>query len=109
MHFTLRSWKGRVTREGRTLGELGAGEVVGSALLIGGAVSDVDAVTVDPARMLQWDVTTLKRYLHAHPETRIVLQRHLARDFSGKLLRMGADLSKSHRPPRLKRPQGCKF
>jgi hypothetical protein len=86
--------KVRITREGRTLGELGAGEIVGSALLMGGAVSDVDAVTVEPARMLQWDVATLERYLNAHPETRIVLQRHLARDLTGKLLRMGTDLSK---------------
>jgi CRP-like cAMP-binding protein len=86
--------KVRVTKEGRTLGELGAGEIVGSALLMGGAVSEVDAVTVEPARTLQWDVGILVRYLDAHPETRNVLQRHLARDLAGKLLRVSMNLSK---------------
>jgi CRP-like cAMP-binding protein len=86
--------KVRVTKEGRSLGELGAGEIVGSALLMGGALSDVDAVTVEPTRILRWDTATLERYLNAHLETRNVLQRHLARDLAGKLLRMGMDLSK---------------
>jgi CRP-like cAMP-binding protein len=86
--------KVRVTNEGRTLGELGAGEIVGSALLIRGVVSDVDAVTVEPARIIQWDTATLERYLNAHLETRSVLQRHLARDLAGKLLRMGIEVSK---------------
>jgi len=86
--------KVRVTNEGRTLGELGAGEIVGSALLIRGVVSDVDAVTVEPARIIHWDTATLERYLNAHLETRSVLQRHLARDLAGKLLRMGIEVSK---------------
>jgi len=85
--------KVRVTEDGRTLGELGAGELVGSALLVTGAVAEVDAVTAEPARTLQWDVATLERYLNAHPETRNVLQHHLARDLAGKLLRTGKDPS----------------
>jgi CRP-like cAMP-binding protein len=85
--------KVRVTKDGRTLGELGEGELVGSALLVTGAVAEVDAVTVEPARTLQWDVATLERYLNAHPETRNVLQRHLARDLAGKLVRTEKDLS----------------
>jgi CRP-like cAMP-binding protein len=79
--------KVQVTKEGRVLGALGTGELVGSALLLSGAAPEVDAVTVEPARTLRWDVGTLQRYLDAHPETRIVLQRHLARDLAGKLER----------------------
>lgn len=84
----------RVTKGGRTLGELGAGEIVGSALLMAGAVSDVDAVTVESTRMLRWDLMTLERYLNAHPETRRVLQHHLACDLAGKVVRMGTELSR---------------
>jgi hypothetical protein len=79
--------KVRVTKEEGVLGELGAGELVGSALLLSGLTPEVDAVTVEPTRTFRWDVGTLQRYLDAHPETRIVLQRHLAHDLTGKLQR----------------------
>jgi CRP-like cAMP-binding protein len=79
--------KVRVTKEEGVLGELGAGELVGSALLLSGLTPEVDAVTVEPTRTFRWDVGTLHRYLDAHPETRIVLQRHLAHDLTGKLQR----------------------
>jgi Cyclic nucleotide-binding domain len=79
--------KVEMTEDGRVLGVLGAGDLVGSALLLSGAPPEVDAVTVEPARMHRWDVGTLQRYLDAHPETRIVFQRHLAHDLVGKLER----------------------
>ena len=78
----------QVTLEGRVLGEMGPGEIVGSALLMSGAAAEVDAVTVEPSRTLLWDVGTLERYLDAHPETRNVFQRHVARDLAGKVERM---------------------
>ena len=80
--------KVRVTKEGRVLGELGAGDVVGSALLLSGAVADVDAVAVEPVRNVRWLTGTLERYLHANPDTRIVLQRYLSRDLADKVQRM---------------------
>jgi CRP-like cAMP-binding protein len=79
----------QVTKEGRVLGELGAGEIVGSALLLSGAVADVDAVATEPVRSVRWEAETLERYLTANPETRIVVQRHLARDLAGKVQRLG--------------------
>jgi CRP-like cAMP-binding protein len=86
--------RGRVqmTRERRILGELGPGDIVGSALILSGAVAEVDAVAAEPVRAVRWEVETLERYLNAHPETRIVLQRHLARDLTGKLQRLGTDV-----------------
>lgn len=78
----------QVSKDGRPLGELGEGEIVGSALLLSGTAADVDAATVEQTRVIQWDVKTLQRYLDAHPETRSVLQRHLARDLAGKVQRM---------------------
>jgi hypothetical protein len=35
---------------------------------------------------MRWEVELLDRYLAANPETRIVLQKYLARDLSGKVL-----------------------
>lgn len=75
----------RVTSEERVLGELVAGNLVGSALLLSGVPADVDAVASEPVRAMRWDVGTLERYLAANPETRIIMQRHLAHDLTKKL------------------------
>jgi hypothetical protein len=83
----------QVTKQGHLLGELGAGEIVGSALILSGAAAEVDAIVMEVARVFTWDVGTLERYLNAHPETRSVMQRHLARDLAGKLKRLGEGLS----------------
>ena len=91
--------KVQVSKEGRVLGELGAGDVVGSALLLSGAVADVDAVAVEPVRNVRWLTGTLERYLHANPDTRIVLQRYLSRDLAGKVQRMSrTSLQRSQMP-----------
>jgi hypothetical protein len=60
-------------------------KLVGSALLLSGIPADVDAVAVEPVRAISWEVGTLERYLDAHPETRIIMQQHLARDLAGKM------------------------
>jgi hypothetical protein len=80
--------KVRVTRDERVLGDLVAGSFVGSALLLSGAQADIDATVVEPVRTMRWEVATLERYLSANPETRIVMQHHLARDLAGKLERL---------------------
>ena len=77
----------RVTKDDRILGELLAGDIVGSALLLSGTPADVDAMAVEPVRSMRWEVGPLDRYLCANPETRIVMQRYLARDLAGKLAR----------------------
>ncbi len=87
--------KVRVTRDERILGELVAGNLVGSALLLTGAPAEVDAVAVEPVRGLRWEVGTLERYLSANPETRIVMQRHLVRDLAGKLVALDKGSSSS--------------
>jgi hypothetical protein len=35
---------------------------------------------------MRWEVEPLDRYLAANPETRIALQKYLARDLAGKML-----------------------
>ena len=73
------------------LGELGAGDIVGSALALSGAPAEVDAVTVEPVRALRWEVATLRRYLESDPETRMVFQLSLSHDLAGKLQRLGEE------------------
>jgi hypothetical protein len=85
--------KVRVTRDERLLGDLVAGNFVGSALLLSGTPADIDATVVEPVRAVRWEVGTLERYLSANPETRIVMQQHLARDLAGKLEHLGKGLA----------------
>ena len=75
----------RVTRNGSMLGDLGAGNLVGSALLLSGAPAEVDAVAIEPVRAVRWEIGTLNTYLTANPEVRLAMQRHLARDLAGKV------------------------
>jgi len=77
----------RITTRGQMLGVLTAGDIVGSALILSGAPSNVEAIAIEPVRTLRWQIDTLERYLGAHPDTRIVMQRFLAHDLAGKLER----------------------
>jgi hypothetical protein len=86
--------KVRVTRDGRVLGDLIAGDFVGSALILGGIPAEVDAVTVEPGHAMRWEVGALERYLTANPETRTVLLQHVARDLAAKVERVTAASSK---------------
>ena len=80
--------KVRITKDGGTLGDLSPGDLVGSALILNGIPSNVDAVTVEPLRAMRWRIETLQKYLTADPETRTVMQQHLARDLAGKIGRL---------------------
>jgi hypothetical protein len=86
--------KVRVTRDGRVLGDLMAGDFVGSALILSGIPAEVDAVTVEPGRAMRWEVGALERYLTANPETRTVMLQHVARDLAAKVERVTAASSK---------------
>jgi CBS domain-containing protein len=87
--------KVRVTHEGRLVGELGAGDIVGSALLLSGASAEIDAVTAEATRILRWNAATLERYLDGNPDTRNLFQRHLARDLARKVERLGGEFTQS--------------
>jgi len=79
------SGKVRVARDGDIVGVLGAGQLVGSALILSGLQADVEAVVESPVRAMRWQVATLERYLNANPDTRTAMQRHLARDLAMKV------------------------
>jgi hypothetical protein len=90
--FLVLSGKVEVSQEGQVLGFLKAGDLVGSALLLSGAVAEVDAITREEAQLLRWELGTLERFINADPETRHALRRHLARDLAGKLHRLGEEI-----------------
>ncbi len=75
----------RITRNDRFLGELVAGNLIGSALLLSGVPADIDAVATETVRAIRWEMEMLQRYLGANPETRIIMQQHLAHDLAGKV------------------------
>ena len=84
--FVIVRGKARVTRDDRVIGELVAGHIVGSALLLSGVAADVETVVVEPVRCVRWEIEPLNRYLAANPETRIIVQQLLTRDLAGKVL-----------------------
>ncbi|MGH7183577.1 MAG: cyclic nucleotide-binding domain-containing protein [Nitrospiraceae bacterium] len=86
--------KVRVMKDERMILDLIPGNFVGSALILSGIPSDVDAVTVEPVRAMRWEIGTLKKYLSANPETRNVMQGHLAHDLAGKIERLVTDSDK---------------
>jgi CRP/FNR family transcriptional regulator, cyclic AMP receptor protein len=92
--------KVRVTRDERVLGDLLAGSLVGSALLLSGVSADVDAIAVEPVRAMRWEVGALERYVNAHPDTRIIMQQHLSRDLAGKMDTLSGSSSKTGVPNR---------
>ncbi len=85
--------KVQVSENNRNIGELGKGEIVGSALLLTGAAAEVDAVVVEPARVFQWEAGTLERFLNAHPDIRDTFQKYLSRDLAAKVKRLAKDAS----------------
>ncbi|MGA8407306.1 MAG: cyclic nucleotide-binding domain-containing protein [Candidatus Acidiferrales bacterium] len=87
--YVILRGKVRVKRDDLVIGELAAGQIVGSALLLSGVAADVDAAVIETVRCMRWEVEPLDRYLAANPATRIVLQKYLARDLAEKLLAVG--------------------
>jgi CRP-like cAMP-binding protein len=87
--------KVRITKDERVLGELVAGDLIGSALILNGIPANVNGLTVEPVRAMSWRIETLKKYLSSDPDTRTVLQRHLARDLATKIGRMVMDSKRS--------------
>jgi CRP-like cAMP-binding protein len=80
--------KVRVSSGGSDIGALGPGDLVGSALILGGVPPEFDATVEEPVHAVRWNIGTLQKYLDANPDMRIMMQRHLARELSGKLGRV---------------------
>src|SRR5215831_3511060 len=60
--------KVQIARYGDVLGEMVAGNLVGSALLLTGVPADVDATAIETVRAFCWRIETLEPYLVANPD-----------------------------------------
>ena len=86
--------KVRVTLRESFLGHLVAGNIVGSALLLSGVPSEVDATVEECVHAITWDLKILQKYLAANPETRLAMQRHMAVDLSSKIERLSRSVTR---------------
>jgi CRP-like cAMP-binding protein len=69
------------------VGRLAPGHLVGTALVLTGTPSPVDARFVSPGRYIRWSTQTLRLFLDKRPELREALQRVTSRDLAAKLER----------------------
>jgi CRP-like cAMP-binding protein len=81
----------RLTKDGQSIGVLGAGQIVGSALILSGLQADVEAIVEIRVRAMRWKIGTLERYLNANPDTRTAMQRHISRDLAMKVEHLVSD------------------
>jgi CRP-like cAMP-binding protein len=61
------------------------GEFMGSISFITDEIAPADFVALEPTRYLQWDKSSLKRYLTKNPELHAAIQATLSMDLTEKL------------------------
>ena len=74
-----------VRREGRRVGALGPGNLVGTALALTGEPSQIEARFVEAARYIRWPLQHLRAFADRRPELRLALQRFVNRDLARKV------------------------
>jgi CRP-like cAMP-binding protein len=75
----------RVRSEGRDLGEIAPGNLIGTALALTGDPSPVEGTFTQPARYMVWPLDALRRFLDRRPDLRVTLQGLVNRDLAGKI------------------------
>ena len=71
--------------EGRRVGALGPGNLVGTALALTGEPSQIEARFVEAARYIRWPLHHLRAFADRRPELRLALQRFVNRDLARKV------------------------
>jgi CRP-like cAMP-binding protein len=74
-----------VRRQGKRIGELTPGHVIGTALALSGEPSPIEASFSEAARYMRWSLPSLRRFLDQRPDLRLTLQGLVNRDLAGKL------------------------
>jgi len=74
-----------VHRHGEQVGTLGPGHFVGTALVLTGTPSPVEASFTGHGRYMSWPVGSLRSFLDKRPELRIALLQLASRDLSKKI------------------------
>ena len=74
-----------VRRQGKQVGTLAPGQILGTGLVLTGTPSPVEAVFTNAARYIAWPVHSLRALLDKKPDMRLALQQLASRDVSRKL------------------------
>jgi CRP-like cAMP-binding protein len=82
-----------VQRQGRPLGALRPGDLIGTALALTGDKSQVEARFSEPGRYMCWPLQSLRTFLDKRPDLRVTLQGLVNRDLAQKLERVLAPQS----------------
>jgi len=78
----------QVRKQGRDLGALEPGYVIGTALALTGDPSPVDATFTSTARYMCWPLQSIRSFLDRRPDLRVTLQGLVNRELAGKLERV---------------------
>jgi len=74
-----------VRRQGRPVGRLEPGPIIGTALALTGAPSPVEATFTEPARYMSWPLPSLRAFMDKRPDLRVALQALVSRDLAVKV------------------------
>lgn len=75
----------RVRREGRDVGVIDPGHLIGTALALTGDPSPVDATFTRTARYMCWPLQSIRSFIDRRPDLRVTLQGLVNRDLALKL------------------------
>ncbi len=79
--------RGKISAEtdGERLGEFGPGLIAGATQAVTGEPSPVDAIAIEPCRVLVWQVETVKQLLERKPKLRAAFQEAVSVDLARKV------------------------
>jgi Popeye protein conserved region len=77
-----------VSKQGKPVGMLEAGHIIGTAIVMAGSPSPIEATFTQPARYIAWPLASLRTFMDKRPDLRIALQGLVSRDLAGKLERL---------------------
>jgi CRP-like cAMP-binding protein len=85
------SGSAEVRKQGRPLGILEPGHIIGTALALRGVPSPVDATFIEPTRYMSWSLPTLLAFIDKRPDLRVALQSLASHDLTLKIERLLAE------------------
>ena len=74
-----------IRRQGRRIGKIQPGQMVGTAVALLGEPSPIDAVFVQPARYIHWPLSHIRIFLNKKPELRAVLEHQTSHELARKV------------------------
>ena len=77
-----------VLKQGRSLGRIEPGFIIGTAHALTGLPSPVDVTFTEDARYISWPITSLRAFMERRPDLRDTLQGLVNRDLARKLERL---------------------